>query len=286
MSEVTAGPGIARRDLLVVAAAATAGIATARPRRAAGRESGARPGPAASAPAASKPAAKELPGSVIGRVLYDGKPPVPEAIDCSADPQCAQLYRKEPLTREVLLVSKDRRLQNVFVSVKRGPGKDQKWPIPAEPVVLDQKGCRYLPHVFGVMAGQPLDILNSSRIHEVPHGYPERNPEFSFSLPKKGMKETIVLTEPEAFKIKCDVHPWESTWCHVMAHPFWAVSDAKGEFVVRGLEPGYYELEFWHEHWSLGRQTKRIRVEPDKPTRIDAVVFKPGKRPRSRPARS
>lgn len=266
-----------------MAAGATAGVALW-PRRGAGEALTTRPAPPASAPAASAPAVDVPPGSVIGRAVYEGEPPVPEPVDCSADPQCAKLYRKEPLRREVLLVNKDGALRNVFVSVQRGLPSDAKWPIPGKPVVLDQKGCRYLPHVFGVMAGQPLEILNSSKIHEVPHGYPKRNPEFSFSLPKQGMKETIVLAEPETFKIKCDVHPWESAWCHVMTHPFYAVSDVQGRFIILGLSPGRYELAFWHEHWSLAPQARTIEVGVDKPARLDDVAFKPAKRPRARPS--
>jgi len=168
------------------------------------------------------------------------------------------------------------------VSVKSGLDRSRKWPVPAEPVVLDQSGCRYLPHVFAVRAGQPLTILNSSKINEVPHGYPARNPEFSFTLPKRGMKKTIVLAECESFKIKCDVHPWELAWCHVMAHPFHAVTNADGRFTINGLDPGEYELEFWHEHWSLGTKTAGIRVQDNKPTRLENVTFKPGKKRRPR----
>jgi len=218
---------------------------------------------------------------VVGRVLYDGQPPEPAIIDCSVDPHCALLYRKMPLTEESLLVGKRRELQNVFVSVKKGLRKQAKWPIPAKPVVLDQKGCQYIPHVFGVMAGQPLEIVNSSKINEVPHGIPERNEEFSFTLARKGMKKRVVLTEPEAFKILCDVHPWETAWCHVMEHPFYATTDEFGRFMIRGLRPGEYEIEFWHEHWSLGIHTKAIKVEAGKPTRMADVSFKPLKKRRA-----
>ena len=284
MEERAIDPGFGRREFLAIAAAATTGMAFTGSRRVLGEESTTKPGGAASAPALNPP-----PGTVIGRTLYDGEPPVPEPIDCSADPQCAQLYRKEPLTREVLLVDKQHRLQNVFVSVVNGLPKDRKWPVPEKPVVLDQKGCLYIPHVFAVRAGQPLEIINSSKIHEVPHGRPKINPEFSFSLPKRGMKKTLVLTEPEAFKIKCDVHPWETAWCHVMSHPFHSVSDAEGRFMIGGLAPGEYQLEFRHEHWTMVTQTMTIRVDADKPLRLDDVKFTPvedDERDRHRPRRA
>ena len=147
--------------------------------------------------------------------------------------------------------------------------------MPDRPVVLDQKGCLYIPHVFGVMAGQPLQIINSSKINEVPHGYPKRNPEFSFTLPKRGMSKTVVLNEPEAFRIGCDVHPWETAWCHVMAHPFFAVTDAEGRFMIRGLPAGEYALELWHEHATLGTMTKSTRVEAGRAVRLQEVKWTP-----------
>jgi hypothetical protein len=226
------------------------------------------------------PATAPAPGTLTGRVVYDGEPPEPEILDCSADPQCAQLYRKNPLTSEALLVAPDGGLRNVFVSVERGLPEGKKWPIPRKPVVIDQIGCLYVPHIIGVMAGQPLKIINSSRINEVPHGLPKRNPEFSFNLPRKGMSQHVILTEPETFQIICDVHPWELAWCHVMAHPFFAVTDVTGRFVIRDLAPGTYSLRFWHEHASLGTRTREVTVTPDRPLELADEHFKPRRRPR------
>ena len=219
--------------------------------------------------------------AVSGRVWYDGQAPVPEEIDCGADPHCALLYRKRPLIDEALVVADDGGLASVFVSVTGGLDKDARWPTPSKPVVLDQKGCRYIPRVIGVRAGQPLEIVNGSKINEAPHGYPKRSPEFSFTLPKRGMKKQVILAEPETFRIECDVHPWELAWCHVMAHPFFVATDPAGRFVLRGLEPGSYELTFWHEHESLQPKTVAVHVQAGQPTRLDDVRFKPS-RPRPR----
>ena len=208
-------------------------------------------------------------------MLFEGKAPSLVPVDCSADPNCAALYKSEPLLPEDLVVSRGGGLAHVFVSVKQGLEAGRKWPVPERPVVLDQKGCRYIPHVFGVMAGQPLQIINSSKINEVPHGYPRRSPEFSFTLAKRGMSKTVVLNEPEAFRIGCDVHPWEVAWCHVMAHPFFAVTDAEGRYIIRGLPAGQYELEFWHEHETLGLRTLAVRMEEARATRLDDLKWPP-----------
>lgn len=258
---------INRREMLAVAAAAVsirtgwAAMSTSQP--------------------ASRPAADTMPwdnppaDAVVGRVIYDGQPPELTPVDCSADPNCATLYRNNPLMPEDLVVSKTGGLAHVFVSVKQGLDASRKWPVPDRPVILDQRGCLYIPHVFGVMAGQPLQILNSSKINEVPHGYPKRNPEFSFTLPKRGMSKTVVLSEPEAFRIACDVHPWETAWCHVMPHPFFAVSDGEGRFMIRGLPAGQYELELWHEHATLGTLSRSARVEASRAVRLEDVKWTP-----------
>lgn len=215
---------------------------------------------------------------MLGRVFFEGQAPAPVPVDCSADPNCAALYRNEPLLAEDLVVGQGGGLANVFVVVKRGLQAGRRWPVPQQPVILDQKGCRYIPHVFGVMAGQPLQIVNSSKINEVPHGYPRRSPEFSFTLPKRGMSKTVVLGEPETFRIACDVHPWETAWCHVVDHPFHAVTDIEGRFMIRGLAPGEYELELRHEQAVLGLRTLMVRVEAARAVRIDDVKWPPAVR--------
>lgn len=263
------GDGVMNRRQFLAAAG---GLAAARAVLAAAPTS--RPATQASVPE-SLPWDNPPAGSVIGRILFDGQPPDPVPIDCSADPNCAALYKSEPLLTEDLVVGPGGGLANAFVSVKKGLEAGRKWPVPQRAVVLDQKGCCYIPHVFGVMAGQPLEILNSSRINEVPHGYPRRNPEFSFTLPKRGMRKAVVLNEPETFRIGCDVHPWEIAWCHVMAHPFFTLTDAEGRFMIRDLPPGEYELELWHELPTLGSRTQAVRVEATRAARVAEVKWPP-----------
>lgn len=248
-----------RRDVLWLAAGTTAQLWWGRPGRAL----------TTSAPAAaSAPAAPPPPNSVVGGVLFDGKPPEPRTLDCRMDPFCARKFKDEPLLSEELVVAPHGGLQNVVVSVVAGLPEKQSWPVPPKPVVLAEN-CQFIPHVVIVRAGQPLELLNDSETAEVPHGYPKQCPEFSFSLPKKGMKKQITLSEPEVFRIKCDVHPWELAWCHVIAHPFYTVTDAHGQYCLPGLPPGEYQLEFWHE--KLGTANALAKIQPGKVTQLDDV---------------
>ena len=149
-------------------------------------------------------------------------------------------------------------LKNVFVYVKDGLG-NRRLRTPKTPVVLDQEGCRYMPHVFGVQVGQPLEIRNSDpTLHNV-HAVPKINEEFNFGQPIKGMKSTGAFDKPEVMvSFRCDVHGWMNAYASVVTHPFFAVSKNDGTFEIKGLPAGTYTIEAWHER--LGTQTQKVTV--------------------------
>jgi hypothetical protein len=218
------------------------------------------------------------PDWIMGQVLFEGVAPEPKFIDCRVDWYCHKINSKKPLKTEDLLVGKENGLRNVFVSVKAGLPEGNKWPVPEKPVILAHRRCMFVPHVFGIMVGQPLEVINTDKTLENTHGLTKRNKPFNFNQPRKGMKTTLKLTEPESFKIKCDVHPWESAFCHVMAHPFYAVTDKDGNFVIKGLPAGEYELEFWHE--KLGTKSRKVTVNGKEAAIVKSVRFKMPKRKR------
>ena len=197
-------------------------------------------------------------GSIAGRVTYAGQAPAPAARRIDADPACAA--SGNTLTDESLLVDGSGGLKNAFVHVKDGLD-GYAFDAPASPVVLDQKGCRYEPHVFGVRVGQPIEILNSdATLHNV-HAMPQVNGEFNQSMPLLGMKLRETFTAPEiGVPFKCDVHGWMASYAGIVAHPYFAVTDASGRFSLPNLPPGTYTLEVWHE--KLGTRTQAITIAP------------------------
>jgi plastocyanin len=170
---------------------------------------------------------------------------------------------------EVLVLGPGQTMGNVFVQVKSGlPKKDH--PVPKEPVVLDQKGCTYSPHVFGIRAGQTLNIMNSDgTLHNV-HVMPKVNRVFNLAMPKTKTMATAVFDKPEAmFPIKCDVHPWMGAYIAVMSHPYFSTTGKDGKFTIKGLDAGTYEIEAWHER--LGTKTATVTVTANE---TKAVNFK------------
>jgi plastocyanin len=164
-----------------------------------------------------------------------------------------------PPLAEVVIVGADGSLKNVFIHIKQGVDPAYSFDVPTEPVVLDQKGCIYVPRVIGVRAGQPVKILNSdSTMHNV-HSLPVVNQEQNQSTPVRGFSVTQTFTAPEVpVRFMCNVHNWMSAYVGVMAHPFFAVSDASGAFAIQGVPPGTYTVEAWHE--KLGTKTATITI--------------------------
>lgn len=200
------------------------------------------------------------PGTVKGRARFEGATPEAQVIKMAADPIC--MREGKTATSEAILVGAGGALQNVFVYVKDGLG-DRTFPAPTTPVVLDQKGCRYTPHVFGVQVGQGVDVVNSDpTLHNV-HAMPKVNTEFNFGQPVQGMRARRTFARPEVMvPFRCDVHSWMSSYAGVLTHPFFAVTKADGSFEIKGLPPGTYVLEAWHER--LGTKTQQVTVDEKK----------------------
>jgi plastocyanin len=224
---------------------------------------------AASAPAAvvANPVDPATAGSLKGSIKLEGTPPATQTINRRSDPYCEQ--QGEAKTEN--FVVSDGGLQNVFVYVKDGLG-NMKFPVPTTPVVLDQKGCTYAPRVFGIQAGQPLEILNSDdTLHNI-HALPMNNREFNRGQAVKGLRQTHVFTTAEVMvPFKCDVHRWMNAWVGVLDHPFYSVSGQGGAFDIQKLPPGTYTIEAWHE--KLGTQTQMVTVGP-KETKEISFTFK------------
>ncbi len=204
--------------------------------------------------------------TLSGTVVFKGKAPEPVIIDMSEVEECA-IKHSAPVFKETLVLGKGQTLANVFVSVKSGLSK-KEYPVPTDPMVLDQAGCRYSPHVFGIRAGQPLKILNpDGTLHNI-HAMPKVNQEFNMAMPK--FKKTAIKKfdkKESVFPIKCDVHSWMGAWCVVMDHPFFNVSKKDGKFTIKDLEAGTYEIEAWHE--KLGTQSATITVSADEAKTLD-----------------
>ncbi len=227
--------------------------------------------PASPATAASGPSATATangPGTITGTMTFEGTPPAAKPLPMDSDPRCTP---EAGATSELLVVGPANALQNVFVYVKDGLGS-RTYATPSTPVILDQKGCRYIPHVFGVQVGQQVQISNSDRtLHNV-NSAPKNNRGFNFGQVPSTPAVTRTFDKPEiGVPFRCDVHSWMHAYAGVVSHPFFAVTKADGTFEIKGLPAGTYLIEAWHER--LGTQTQSVTVEAAAPAKI-TMAFK------------
>jgi plastocyanin len=220
----------------------------------------------AAAPAAA-PIDPATAASVSGTVKFDGAAPKPAKIDMSQDSNCAGSN-----TAENIVVSGGH-LENVFIYVKDGLGT-RTFAVPTEAVTVKQSGCKYAPHVLGVMAGQPIKIVNGDPTTHNIHPTPKDNREWNESqAPQAPPLEKTFAREEILLPVKCNQHPWMRMFVNVVKNPFYAVSGPDGKFEIKGLPPGDYTIAFVHE--KLGEQDQKVTLAAKDSKTVD-VTFKPG----------
>jgi plastocyanin len=220
---------------------------------------------AAPAPAAT-PIDPATVATIDGTVKFDGAVPKPIKIDMSQDPACKGTNEAE----NIVVDNGD--LANVFVYVKDGLG-NRTFDVPQQAVALDQSGCKYHPHVLGVMAGQTIEIKNDDQTTHNIHPTPKDNREWNESQPpSSGPLEKNFAREEIMLPVKCNQHPWMKMFVSVVKNPFYAVTDKSGKYEIKGLPPGTYTIAFVHER--LGEQDQQVTVAAKETKTVDQS-FKP-----------
>jgi len=235
-----------------------------------GKKEGTEPAatPAASAPAAAPatPIDPATAASISGTVKFEGEAPKAAKIDMSQDPAC-----KGTNTAENVMASGGH-LANVFVYVKEGLG-NRTFDVPKEAITLDQSGCKYHPHVLGVIANQTIKIVNSDPTTHNIHPTPKDNREWNESQPPSAAPlEKTFAREEIMLPVKCNQHPWMRMFVNVTKSPFFDVTRPDGKFEIKGLPPGDYTVAFVHE--KLGEQDVKVTLAAKDAKTVDAT-FKP-----------
>ena len=173
---------------------------------------------------------------------------------------------------EELPVGKDRGIRNAVVWLQTPPEGARSEATPAKDaasakVEMDQKGCVFTPRVVLVPAGGTVEFLNSDRLLHNLHSVSKENPSFNRTQPR-GRVIPITFARPEIIRVNCDLHSWMRGWIVVADHPFYALSNEAGEFVLPNVPAGKYTLQIWQESLGIsaqpvtvGAQDARVTVE-------------------------
>src|SRR5271156_5792626 len=229
-------------------------------------EQAAAPSTAATPAPAATPIDPATVASVSGTVSFDGVAPKEAKIDMSQDPACKGMNMAETV------VVDGGKLDNVFVYVKEGLD-NRTFDTPKDAVTIDQSGCKYHPHVLGIMTGQTLKVINSDPTTHNIHPTPADNREWNESQPPQAPAiEKTFAREEIMLPVKCNQHPWMKMYVNVVKSPFYAVTGPDGKFEIKGLPPGDYTLAFVHE--KLGEQDQKVTLAAKESKTVDQS-FKP-----------
>jgi hypothetical protein len=184
--------------------------------------------------------------TIMGTVKADGAAPANKPIKMEADPVCKAAHPSGAM-EDHWFIGDGGALANTFVYLKDGLNGKTYAP-PATAVTLNQQGCQYEPHVFGIMVGQSLDIKNSDQtLHNI-HGHGEKNDQFNEGQPSGSPNKDHKFDKVEVMiPIKCDVHGWMNCYAGVLSHPFFAVTGKDGKYSIAGVPAGDYTVSAWHE---------------------------------------
>ncbi len=197
-------------------------------------------------------------GTLTGTIDLKGTPPPSVKIDMSMDPACA--FAGDNLTEQFL--GDKGHLANVFVYIKSGlPAVSA--PAGTTVVRVDQKGCRFIPHVVGVQQGGPVEFTNSDpamhNVHTMATSVGNTNVDVSQG--PNSEPQTRRFNAPEMMlPIRCNNHPWMQAFLNVAPNQHFAVTGPDGSFTLPNLPPGTYTLAAVHE--KLGEQDTQITVPP------------------------
>lgn len=215
--------------------------------------------------------ASGAPGSapaVSGKVTLQGQPMKAKMINMASEPGCAKVYSSPPTTEDVV-VGPGGGLKNVVVYVSAG-APEQSGP-PAQPVSVEQKGCRFAPHIVVMQANQEVRVMNEDATTHNIHPLASVNREWNKAQPPGTPPLEETFAREEFISVKCNIHSWMHSYFVVLKTPYYSVSNDNGTFWLENLPPGKYTVTAWHEVY--GKQTQEVTVSGNE-TQLLNFVFR------------
>lgn len=222
-----------------------------------------------------------LAGNITGTVTYEGDAPARTDLTINTTEQHC-IDNTKGAKSENLVVSKGKGIQNVVVYARvRG---HKVTPL-EENVKVDQKNCRYLPHVVVVPTGSTVELTSSDPVAHNVHSHAEKNEAKNVQIAQKGTVIPYTITKAEYIKLTCDIHAWMTGYVVAVDSNFYAVTgqkddkdkyigpDAyeesmdKGKYTLKDVPAGRTRIIAWHEE--LGSANKIIEVPEDGDVTVD-----------------
>jgi hypothetical protein len=204
-------------------------------------------------------------GTIGGRIVFNGDVQTQKIIPTKDNETCG-----EPREEALIDVGPDKGVHNAVVYLV-DVAKGKAWSAQAGPPELKNVNCRFEPAVQVIRAG-PLVVTNTDPVLHNTHGYYGKRTAFNLALPNQGQQLPAELPRAGAVKVDCDAHGWMEGWIYVVDNPYYALTDADGEFNIADVPPGTYRLVAMQSF--TGPVQQEVTVEAGKPTRLTIELKK------------
>jgi plastocyanin len=212
------------------------------------------------------------PGNIVGQILFEGSAPsLSPLVAKGANVRDKEYCSVNAVPNEGIVVGENGGLANVFVYLEKAPS-GVKPDEDLEPIVLDQKGCKFIPHTLLAQTGQPIQFINSDGCAHNTNASFVRNAKFNSTINANdsvGVTIELDRSENQPVKTVCDFHTWMVCYLFVVDHPFAAVTDENGNFEIKGLPPGKHRFRVWHESGDFLERSLTVDVKPGEDTKVD-----------------
>ncbi|MGA8234118.1 MAG: carboxypeptidase-like regulatory domain-containing protein [Candidatus Acidiferrales bacterium] len=188
-------------------------------------------------------------GSISGNVKWSGPIPKIPRLPITKDPKVCDPDGEKTRDLQRLVIGAEGGVANTVVYLK-SVARGKAWDLPASEQTLDQKSCAYHPHILLVPVGGAMQIKSSDPVLHTVHMMGAA----TYNLPFPFQDQFITRTMHIAGRVemKCNAgHVWMNAEALVVAHPYYAITDAHGNFTLTNVPPGNYEVEAWHEGWKI-----------------------------------
>jgi len=198
-------------------------------------------------------------GTITGTVKWSGARPQPVTLPITKNPDICAPNGNRTRDLERIVIAPDGAVENTVVYLK-GVTSGKTWDLPEARRSLDQKNCRYIPHVMLVPRGGDLSMKNSDPILHNIHMTGVALYNLPFPIKDKVIQRPF--QRDGVVDLKCDAgHVWMNSELLVVDHPYYAITDQRGNFKITGVPAGTYTIEAWHESWHVARTESMIDVD-------------------------
>lgn len=201
-------------------------------------------------------------GTIQGKVSFTGAPPSPKKVIPTKDKEVCGGIRE----RQLILLGPDKGVEGAFVYLKQ-VDKGKAWEKAKTPVI-DNKECRFVPHVQVIRQGE-LAIHNSDPVLHNTHGFFGKRTAFNVALPIQNQTVTKDVKSSGIMRVECDAHGWMLSWIYVADNPYYALTGKDGAFAIKDVPPGKYTLVVWQEHTGELERPVEVKAKESATVTID-----------------